>query len=292
MAKHGGRPLIAPSPTPLVLPQPAGPDGVRARQCRSLPLPCFGVLLFLLAGCATPPPASDPEALAEYRANNDPLEPANRLVHAINERLDRAVARPVAVGYREHIPRPVRRGVRNALNNLRSPVILVNDMLQGEPRRAGDTLGRFLLNTTVGLGGIFDVAEGWFGVPRHTEDFGQTLAVWGMGEGPYLFLPLAGPTTLRDLAGSGVDGAANIAALLGPGAAASGFRYARTGMGLVDTREALIDPVDEMRRSSLDPYATYRSAYRQRRQADIENRLGPTVTSSTGAFLPTPERER
>jgi phospholipid-binding lipoprotein MlaA len=250
------------------------------------------LFLLVFTGCATPLPASDPEALAEHRANNDPFEPANRSVQAFNERLDRAVARPVAVGYREYIPRPVRGGIRNVLNNLRSPVILVNDMLQGQPRRAGDTLGRFLLNTTVGVGGIFDVAGAWFGVQRHTEDFGQTLAVWGVGEGPYLFLPLVGPTNLRDLAGSGVDGAASIASLLGSGAAATAFRYARTGMGLVDTREALIDPVDEMRRTSLDPYATYRSAYRQRRQADIENRLGPAVTSSTGAFLPSPAEKR
>ncbi|MDO9707760.1 MlaA family lipoprotein [Paracraurococcus lichenis] len=196
------------------------------------------------------------------------------------------MTKPVAVGYRDFIPRPVRRPCRDLLNNPRSPAALVNDMLQGQPRRAGDTLGRFLLNTTVGLAGIFDPAEAWFGVPRHSEDFGQTLAAWRVGEGPYLFLPLAGPTTLRDLAGSGADGAAGIATLLGPGEAASGLRYARTGMGLVDSREALIDPVDEMRRSSLDPYTTYRSAYRQRQQADIENRLGPPMTSSTGAFLP------
>jgi phospholipid-binding lipoprotein MlaA len=250
------------------------------------------VLLLALAGCATPPAASDLEAVAEYRTNNDPLEPANRAMYAANDWLDRSVARPVAVEYRNHVPRPVRRGIRNVLNNLRSPVILANDMLQGQPRRAGDTLGRFLLNTTFGVAGIVDVAEAWFGVPRHTEDFGQTLAVWGAGEGPYLFLPLVGPTNPRDLAGSGVDGAASIASLLGPGAAATGFRYARTGMGLVDTREALIDPVDEMRRTSLDPYVTYRSAFRQRRQADIENRLGPAITSSTGAFLPSPAEKR
>jgi phospholipid-binding lipoprotein MlaA len=259
-----------------------------ATRRRSPSLARYSLLLLLLAGCATPPPATDPEALAEYKANNDPLEPANRSIQAFNEQLDRTVARPVAIGYRNHIPRPVRRGIRNVLNNLRSPVILANDMLQGEPRRAGDTLGRFLLNTSVGFGGIFDVAEAWFDVPRHTEDFGQTLAVWGVGEGPYLLLPLVGPTTLRDLAGSGVDGTATIASLLGPGGVATGFRYARTGMSFVDTREALIDPVDEMRRTSLDPYTTYRSAYRQRRQAEIENRLGPAVTNSTGPFLPTP----
>lgn len=253
------------------------------------------MLLLALPGCATPPAASEPEVVAEYRTDNDPLEPANRAMYAANEWLDRSVTRPVAVEYRNHVPRPVRNSIRNALNNLRSPVILVNDMLQGQPRRAGDTLGRFLLNTTLGVAGIFDVAEAWFGVPRHAEDFGQTLAVWGAGEGPYLFLPLVGPTNPRDLAGSGVDGAASIASiasLLGPGAAATGFRYARTGMGLVGTREALIGPVDEMRRTSLDPYVTYRSAYRQRRQVDIENRIGPAVTSSTGAVLPSPAEKR
>ena len=265
--------------SPPAPPRPAGPARLAA-------------LGLLLVGCATPPPATDPEALAEYRANNDPLEPANRAMHSANEWLDRAVARPVAVGYRELVPRPVRRGIRNALNNLRGPVILANDMLQGQPRRAGDTLGRFVLNSTLGLAGIFDVAEGWFGVPRHTEDFGQTLAVWGLGEGPYLFLPVLGPTNPRDLAGSAVDGAANVVTWFGQGAAVEGLRAARAGMSLVDTREALIDPVDEMRRTSLDPYVTYRSAYRQRRQADIENRIGPTVPNSAGPFLPPPDRDR
>ena len=128
-------------------------------------------------------------------------------------------------------------------------------------------------------------------MPRHTEDFGQTLAVWGLGEGPYLFLPVLGPTNPRDLAGSAVDGAANVVTWFGQGAVVEGLRYGRAGMSLVDTREALIDPVDEMRRTSLDPYVTYRSAFRQRRQADIENRLGPAATSSTGPFLPTPAEE-
>jgi len=281
--------LRIPLPAPASTVGSAGIGRGDAVRRRSLPLACLGAAL-LLAGCATPPPASDPEALAEYRENNDPLEPANRAVQAFNEGLDRAVVKPVAVGYREYVPRPVRRGVRNVLNNLRGPVILFNDMLQGEPRRAGDTLGRFLLNSTFGVAGVFDVAEAWFGVSRHTEDFGQTLAVWGVGEGPFLFLPLAGPTNLRDLAGSGVDGAANVVSWVAP--PVSGLRYVRGGLNLVDTREALIDPVEEMRRTSLDPYATIRTVYRQRRRADIENRIGPAVTSSTGPFLPSPERER
>ena len=258
-------------------------------RCRGL---APALLLLLLAACATAPPASDPEALAEYRAANDPLEPANRQVYEANEWLDRKLARPVAVEYRTRIPRPVRTGIRNLLNNLRSPIILANDMLQGQSRRAGDTLGRFMLNSTVGVAGIFDVAEEWFGVPRHSEDFGQTLAVWGVGEGPYLVLPVLGPSNPRDLAGSGVDGAAGLAPQRGAGAAASALRYSPGGHSRVDTREALIDPIDQMRRSSLDPYVTYRSAYRQRRQADIENRLGPPVTSSTGAILPAPAERR
>jgi phospholipid-binding lipoprotein MlaA len=207
--------LRIPLPAPASAAGSAGIERGDAVRRRSLPLAWLGAAL-LLAGCATPPPASDPEALAEYRENNDPLEPANRAVQAFNEGLDRAVVKPVAIGYREYVPRPVRRGVRNVLNNLRGPVILFNDMLQGEPRRAGDTLGRFLLNSTFGVAGIFDVAEAWFGVSRHTEDFGQTLAVWGVGEGPFLFLPLAGPTNLRDLAGSGVDGAANVVSWVAP----------------------------------------------------------------------------
>jgi phospholipid-binding lipoprotein MlaA len=262
------------------------------RFCRPGPAWQATLAFLLFAGCATPPPATDPEAVAEFKANNDPLEPTNRFMHSINEWLDQSVARPVAVGYRDYVPRPLRGGIRNVLNNLRNPVILANDMLQGQQRRAGDTLGRLVLNTTLGLAGIFDVANDWFGVPRHTEDFGQTLAVWGIGEGPFLFIPLLGPTNLRDLAGSGVDGAANITTWFGQGAVVEGLRYSRAGMNLIDTREALIDPVDEMRRTSLDPYATFRSAYRQRRQADIENRLGPSVTSSTGPFLPTPAEER
>ena len=128
-----------------------------APACQASPAWLAALVLFL-AGCATPPPATDPEALAEYRANNDPIEPANRSLYSLNEWLDRRVTRPVAVGYRDYVPRPVRRGIRNALSTLRGPVILANDMLQGQPRRAGDTFGRFVLNSTLGLAGIFDVA--------------------------------------------------------------------------------------------------------------------------------------
>ena len=151
-------------------------------------------LAAMLAGCATRPPASDPEAVAEFVANNDPIEPFNRSMFAVHQAIDGAILRPINVAYRV-LPQPVRNSVASVLSNLRTPVVLLNDMLQGQPRRAGDTLGRFVVNTTVGLGGIFDVAESYFGVPVHYEDFGQTLATFGVGEGPFLFIPVLGRPT-------------------------------------------------------------------------------------------------
>jgi phospholipid-binding lipoprotein MlaA len=245
-------------------------------------LPAALLALLVLAGCATRPDPSDPEAVAEFRQNNDPAEPFNRTMYSVHEGIDRVVLRPVAVGYRAVVPRPVRTGVRNVLGNLRSPVILVNDMLQGEPRRAGDTLGRFLINSTIGLGGILDVARDHFGVPGHNEDFGQTLARWGLGEGPYLFIPVLGPTNPRDLTGFGMGIAADPFVWFGQGAAVDALLWSRTGMTVVDTREELIDPLDQLERTSLDPYSTLRSAYRQRRRVQIDNRETPGTAAGAG----------
>ncbi len=246
------------------------------------------VLLALsLSGCATRPAADDPEALAEFRQNKDPAEPFNRAMFGVHQAIDRTVLRPVAVGYRAVVPRPVRTGVRNVLGNLRTPVILVNDMLQGEPRRAGDTLGRFLVNSTVGLGGIFDVAAARFGVRGHTEDYGQTFARWGVGEGPYLFIPVLGPSNPRDLAGFGAGIATDPLTWFGQGVAVDVLTGTRAGMTVVDTRESLIEPLDQVERTSLDPYSTLRSAYRQRRRAEIENRLenlGPSPAAPGTGF--------
>jgi phospholipid-binding lipoprotein MlaA len=245
---------------------------------------CLALALAALAaaGCATRP--TDSEALAEFRQNNDPAEPFNRAMFDVHQGIDRAVLRPVARGYRAAVPAPIRTGIRNVLGNLRTPVILANDMLQGEPRRAGDTLGRFLINSTVGLGGIFDVAASEFGVRGHTEDFGQTFARWGIGEGPYLFVPVLGPSNPRDLTGFALGIAADPLTWVGQGTAVTALGASRTGMTAIDTREALLDPLDELERSSLDPYATLRSVYRQRRQAEIANReseaAGPAATGT------------
>ncbi len=236
----------------------------------------------LLSACATRPPASDPEAVAEFEQTNDPAEPTNRAMLRVHEGIDTVLLRPAAEFYRVVTPPPVRTGIRNVLGNLRSPVILLNDMLQGQPRRAGDTLGRFVINSTLGLGGIFDVAADHFGVPGHSEDFGQTLAVWGVGEGPYMFIPVLGPTNPRDLLGFGVDIVTNPFTWLGQGPEVNALLWARTGMTVVDTREGVMDTLDDVYRTSLDPYATLRSGYRQRRQAEIENRNERPAASSAG----------
>jgi phospholipid-binding lipoprotein MlaA len=223
-------------------------------------------LLCLLAGCATPP--ADADALADYQRNNDPLEPTNRVLYAINDGLDTAIVRPAAMAYHA-LPQPVRNGVHNVLTNLHGPVQLGNDMLEGKPRRAGDTLMRFLINTTVGLVGIMDVASDW-GYPDHTADFGLTLALWGIPEGPYLFVPLIGPSNFRDIGGYGIDIVGDPLNWIGQGAAVTALRWSRAGVRGIDTRERLDKTIEDIKRNSLDPYATFRSAYGQSRAAQVQ----------------------
>ena len=227
------------------------------------------VLALLGTGCATRPPATDPEAVAEYQANNDPLEPTNRFLYRVNDVLDTNVLEPVARGYRYVVPGVVRRSIGNALRNVASPVVFANDVLQGHPRYAAETVTRFVVNSTVGMGGLFDVADE-LGLPPHRgANFGTTLALWGVGEGPFLFLPLLGPSNVRDTGGYGGNVLLDpfIWASFGGVAALQGSRF---GVGAVDTREQLLDPVAQVKRDSLDPYATFRSAYRQSRAAEIE----------------------
>ncbi|MBV9735040.1 MAG: VacJ family lipoprotein [Acidisphaera sp.] len=221
-----------------------------------------------LLGCATRPPASDPEALAEYNQTNDPLEPTNRFFYRVNDALDVVVLKPVAEAYRYAVPRPVRTGIHNALANLSTPVLLANDVLQAKPRRAGDTLVRFVVNSTVGVVGIFDVASGW-GYRAHDNDFGITLALWGVSDGPFLFLPVLGPSNPRDATGFGVDIALDPLTYIGQGAIVTDLKWARYGVSATDERERVLDPVDQIKKGALDPYATFRSLYRQHRDSEI-----------------------
>lgn len=229
----------------------------------------FAVLL-ALAGCATQPGPAEAEAEEElilpYDEPRDPLEPVNRVIFDANLFLDELIIRPVAEIYRFFLPPEVRNGVRNFLRNLRTPIILANDILQGEAGRAGDTLARFLVNSTVGIGGLLDVAEDQ-GYPFHDEDFGQTLAVYGAGEGFYLVLPILGPSTLRDTGGMVADTYLDPLTYV----VDREVRFARAAVSGADLRSRNIETLEELRRGSIDFYARVRNVYRQRRQNEIEN---------------------
>lgn len=220
----------------------------------------FAVALIALAasGCATVP--SD---------QNDPYEPTNRKIFSFNEALDTNLMLPVAKFYVRAVPAPARDGIHNFLANLDVPVTFANDVLQGEAARAADSLGRFTINSTIGVGGLIDVAAK-IGVEEHASDFGETLAVYGAGEGPYLVLPLLGPSNPRDAAGYVVDVA------LDPSTWISwrSSLYYKLGRGVVhilDERARNIDTIAEIERSSVDVYATERSLYRQHRAAEINH---------------------
>ncbi len=225
------------------------------------------VLLAACGGCATPPPSSDKEATADFQQLNDPLEPTNRFFYRIDDGLDTYVLRPVAVAYRQ-VPGEIRTPIHNVLSNISSPVIFANDVLQTRPRRAGDTMMRFLINTTAGVGGLFDVASG-LGYKSHDTDFGITLALWGVGSGAFLYLPVLGPSDPRDATGFGADVALDPFTYATFGGA-NAFRTSKFGLGAVDTRERLIDTIDQVKKTALDPYATFRSLYRQNRQSQID----------------------
>jgi phospholipid-binding lipoprotein MlaA len=227
---------------------------------RFLPLAAAIAATLLVSACST---TKDPEALAQ----NDPWEKTNREVFDFDIKLDHAILLPVAKAYRSTIPEPARDGVHNALTNLNSPVVFANDVLQGDTGKASSTLGRFVINSTVGVGGLIDVAAK-AGIPGHDNDFGITLGKAGANEGSYLVLPFAGPKPPRDLVGSGVDVAFDPLTWVkwGP---ANTITIVRVGLGVLDDRSANIDRVESIERSSIDFYATTRSLYRQYRNAQI-----------------------
>ncbi|MFQ5985058.1 MAG: VacJ family lipoprotein [Alphaproteobacteria bacterium] len=234
--------------------------------------PVLTLFALALAACATPPSIDEPEALAAYEEARDPLEPTNRQIFEFNRGLDRVILKPVAESYREVVPAFARRRVRNFLNNLKSPVVFVNDVLQAKPDRATVTLGRFLINSTFGLAGLFDIPA-LSGDVGHDEDFGQTLAVWGLGDGPYLMLPLLGPSNPRDGIGILVDSILDPFNYILPTAGS----IARTGATAVDRREAILDSLDEVERTSIDFYAAIRSLYRQHRGDEIRDQELPPL---------------
>jgi phospholipid-binding lipoprotein MlaA len=216
----------------------------------------------LLAGCTNTP---------ESIAANDPLEPINRPVFAFNETFDHYVELPIAGFYILWMPKPLSNGLNDFLTNIELPIVFTNDVLQGQARRAGETLGRFTLNTTIGLGGFFDVATK-HGLPYHHADMGQTLSMYGVSDGPFLVLPIVGPDPPRDLAGDIFDLAIDPLTYLPTGA----HKKRRAGVTIgvhsaspFQTNARNVVLREELQKSSLDPYVTMRSVYRQIRAQEI-----------------------
>ena len=221
--------------------------------------------------CAGLPALAPAGAVAQELEDEDPLEGINRAVYDFNRVLDGLLLKPAAMIYRGVLPEEVRDGVRNVLDNLQAPVIAANDLMQGETDRAWTTTRRFAINTTLGGLGIFDVAKD-HGLPRHGEDFGQTLGKWGVGDGPYLVVPVLGPSKPRDLTGlifdsCVIDPWTHIARAND----AEWFTYTRYGLNFLDLRARNIDTLDDIERNQIDPYSFIRTTWRQRRANEIRN---------------------
>ncbi len=234
--------------------------------------------LLLLTGAATLSACADmpknPAEQAEFKATNDPLEPMNRTILDVNDVLDRLLIRPLAELYRAMVPPGIRDRVAGIVTNMKEPVIFANDVLQGDLGKAGTTVERFAVNTTVGIGGMWDFAAPWFGAYQQTGDFGQTLASWGIKAGPYLVLPLLGPSNFRDAIGLGVDTVTSpwqYLADMGGSATSNRFEIAYFGGEGLVMREQNIEALDALRSGSLDFYAQMRSVYRQYRDKQLGN---------------------
>jgi phospholipid-binding lipoprotein MlaA len=239
---------------------PLSTSGLRTSAARLL----AAVAVALLAGCATAP-HGDPR---------DPLEPMNRKVTEFNEGLDAAILKPVATAYRDNVPPVARTGVSNFFGNLSDAWSAVNSFLQLDIRRAAESTMRFSVNTVFGLGGLLDIASD-ANLERHREDFGQTLGRWGMDTGPYLVLPLLGPSTLRDTIALPVDYRGDLVRFVDP----TGWRNTLYVTRIVNTRATLLRASSVLDEAALDKYSFSRDAHLQRRRALIfESPVGEPET--------------
>ena len=229
---------------------------------------CAALALALLAGGCAATPAAPEEA--DATTPSDPLEGMNRFFFDLNQRVDRHAGKPVAAAYKQDVPQTVRGSLHNVLNNLGGPVNVANDILEIQFENAGIAAGRFLVNTTIGVAGIFDVATGW-GMPDRNRDFGETLGTYGVPPGPYLVLPLRGSTDVRDFAGNYVDGFATPLHFV----RYDGNNYVgwmRSTLGSMDNRSTNIITYEDIERASVDYYASMRTLYLERRARLIEDR--------------------
>ena len=220
------------------------------------------MLAGLLPACATLPPGE--------RDGRDRFERTNRAIYRFNDALDRGIAKPVARTYVKVTPAPVRAGIGNFFRNLTYPTVIVNDLLQAKPKAFGSDTLRLVVNTTIGIGGLFDPASK-MGLPAGDEDFGQTLGRWGVPPGPYVMLPLLGPSSVRDTFGVVGDHFTDPKTYLHDNYLVIGL----TALDLVDTRAELLATEDVLNRS-YDPYAFIRNAYLQRREYQVKDGSVPT----------------
>jgi len=218
-------------------------------------------MLWTVAGCSDDPSRSG--------ATNDPYESTNRSFFASHQVLYRNVIRPVVVFYNRAVPEPARDGVHNFLVNVDLPVTFANDLLQGEVAKSGQTLARFTVNSTAGIGGLIDVA-GKIGIPEHETDFADTMADYGVGEGPYLYVPVLGPSVPRELAGKIIDSAFDPLTYVTYGASIF-VSIGRNGATYVDRRSRGAATTDEIEKISSDPYATTRLLYQRHLAAEASH---------------------
>ena len=235
----------------------------------------------LMTGCATTRSALD--SAKSLGAQMDPFEPVNRVVYTVNDKVDRAVFKPLAQGYEYIVPNPVRSCVANVFGNISDLPISLNNFLQGKIRDGGSDICRVGVNTTVGILGCFDVASKW-GFDKHNEDFGQTLGVWGVPSGPYLVLPLFGPSTVRDGSALLVDSYIDPTRYIND----IPVRNISYGVRLIDKRAQALDTTNFIDNAALDPYVFVRDAYLSRRLSQIRDgkSLPPTDTQGGDATSP------
>jgi len=229
-------------------------------------------LALLAGGCAGAQAVQDADATQV----SDPLEGMNRVFFDLNQRLDRDAGKPVATAYKQDVPQRVRGSLHNVLDNLGGPVNVANDLLEIQFENAGIAAGRFIVNTTVGVVGIFDVATGW-GMPERNRDFGETMGTYGVPPGPYLVLPLRGSTDVRDFAGNYLDGFVTPLHFV----RYDGSNYVglmKSTLGSMDNRSANLVTYEDIERASVDYYATMRTLYTERRARLVEDRTVRTTS--------------
>ena len=219
--------------------------------------------LGFLGGCATPPGEDSSQVM--YDEVHDPIEPLNRYFFDVNNALDAVALKPVSHIYRDALPDAVQDSVSNFLSNLSQPMYFINNVLQGDLDGAGDNMGSFFTNTFLGVGGLFDVAQ----IDYQEEDLGQTFAVWGISEGPYLVLPILGPNTTREAVGIAGEHFIDPVNLVANNNDIDNVPLIRGLTTAIDFRSRSLDSLDEIEKNSIDFYATIRSLYRQNRKALI-----------------------